>query len=112
MALATTPTATRAAVLTGPAITLSKAANMRGGPGTADAIVRTGKTGEVFAITGKAQANDGLWYQVELGGGKQGWIRSDLGRASGAVAGVPVVTNIPPTPKAAAAPTRAPAAHG
>ncbi len=113
-ALASTPTATRAATRvatpTGPAITLTKAANVRGGPGTVYAIVKAGKAGEVFAITGKAQASDGLWYQVDLGGGKKGWIRSDLGRASGAAASAPVITNIPPTPKAAAAPTRAPAA--
>ena len=109
MALATTPTVTKAAVPTGPAITLAKAANVRAGPGTTYAIVKAGKAGEVFAITGKARASDGLWWQVDLGSGKKGWIRSDLGRTSGAVDGVAVVTSIPPAPKAPAA-TKAPVA--
>ncbi|MDW8270200.1 MAG: SH3 domain-containing protein, partial [Anaerolineae bacterium] len=105
-----TPTPTRRATPTGPVFTLSRAANIRGGPGTVYPVVRAGKVGETFAITGKVQASDGLWWRVDLGGGKTGWVRSDLGKTGGDVSRVAVVTQLPPTPKVTLTATQAPAA--
>lgn len=105
-----TPAPTRRATPTGPVFTLARAANIRSGPGTVYPVVRAGKVGETFPITGKVQAGDGLWWRVDLGGGKTGWVRSDLGKTGGDVSKVAVVTNVPPTPKVTATPTRAPAA--
>ena len=50
---------------------VADALNVRGGPGTAYAVVGQVKAGQSYPITGKSA--DGKWLVVDLGG-KQGWV--------------------------------------
>ena len=77
--------------------------NVRGGPGTAYAVVGQAKAGQSYPITGKSA--DGKWLVVDLGG-KQGWVLGQYVKIDGALDGVPIAKT-PAAPKAAA---KAPAA--
>ena len=72
--------------------------NVRGGPGTAYAVVGQAKAGQTYPITGKSA--DGKWLVIDLGG-KQGWVLGQYVKASGALDGLAVV-KAPAAPKAAA----------
>ena len=69
---------------TGPTVTLNGAINIRSGPGTNFAVLRTGAAGTTMAITGKA----GQWYEVALADGKKGWVAGWLTKLNGSVANV------------------------
>jgi hypothetical protein len=77
---------------------------VRGGPGTAYAIVGQAKAGQAYPITGKSA--DGKWLVIDLGG-KQGWVLGQFVKASGALDGLAVV-KAPVAPKAAARAAAAP----
>ena len=54
--------------------------NVRGGPGTAYAVVGQAKAGQTYPIAGKSA--DGKWLVVDLGG-KQGWVLGQYVKARG-----------------------------
>ena len=64
---------------------VADALNVRGGPGTAYAIVGQAKAGQTYPITGKSA--DGKWLVVDLGG-KQGWVLGQYVKIDGALDGV------------------------
>ena len=75
--------------------------NIRGGPGTAYAVVGQAKAGQTYPISGKSA--DAKWLVVDLNG-KRGWVLGQHVRASGALDGLAVVK----APAAAKACRRAP----
>ena len=77
---------------------VADALNVRGGPGTAYAIVGQAKAGQTYPITGKSA--DDKWLVVDLGG-KQGWVLGQYVKIDGALDGVPIA-KAPAAPKAAA----------
>jgi uncharacterized protein YraI len=79
--------------------------NLRLGPGTDYGLAGTAPKGQEFDIVGKTQAGD--WWQICCVNGQQAWILGELAQVRSSD-GVPVVTNLPPKP-VAAAPTPAPA---
>ena len=83
---------------------VADALNVRGGPGTAYAVVGQAKAGQTYPITGKSA--DGKWLVINLGG-KQGWVLGQYVKASGALDGLAVV-KAPAAPKAAARQAAAP----
>ena len=64
---------------------VADALNVRGGPGTAYAIVGQAKAGQSYPITGKSA--DGKWLVIDLGG-KQGWVLGQYVKIDGALDGV------------------------
>ena len=78
--------------------------NVRGGPGTAYAVVGQAKAGQTYPITGKSA--DAKWLVLDLGG-KQGWVLGQYVKAGGALDGLAVV-KAPAAPKAAAKACRRP----
>jgi hypothetical protein len=77
---------------------VADALNVRGGPGTAHAVVGQAKAGQTYPITGKSA--DGKWLVIDLGG-KPGWVLGQYVKANGALDGLAVV-KAPSAPKAAA----------
>ena len=78
--------------------------NVRGGPGTAYAVVGQAKAGQTYPIAGKSA--DAKWLVLDLGG-KQGWVLGQYVKAGGALDGLAVV-KAPAAPKAAAKAAAAP----
>ncbi len=67
---------------------------VRSGPDTTYPVVGQARTGDVFAVVGRDEAN--VWWQVCcLADGGRGWVRGDLGVISGAAESVPVVAAPP-----------------
>lgn len=95
------PTPTADATPTGPRVRISRAMNIRGGPGTNYPIVGGADAGESFAIVGVNAEGD--WWQIAYDDGLA-WVYGPLVAAEGA-AGVPVAA-APPAP--AAPPTATP----
>jgi hypothetical protein len=83
---------------------LADALNVRGGPGTAYAVVGQAKAGQTYPITGKSA--DGKWFVIDLGG-KQGWVLGQHVKPTGALDGL-VVVKAPAAPKAVAKAASAP----
>ena len=83
---------------------VADALNVRGGPGTAYAVVGQAKAGQTYPITGKSA--DGKWLVIDLSG-KQGWVLGQYVKTSGALDGLAVV-KAPAAPKAAAKAAAAP----
>ncbi len=83
---------------------VADALNVRGGPGTAYAVVGQAKAGQTYPITGKSA--DGKWLVINLGG-KQGWVFGQYVKTNGALDGLAVV-KAPAAPKAAARQAAAP----
>jgi len=50
--------------------------NIRGGPSTGDAIVRTANQGERFTVASRSQ--DGAWVQIAQNGQPVGWVSSEF----------------------------------
>lgn len=96
-----TPGAGEASAATGAAVTegprTNDAANIRSGPGTTFSIVGSAAAGSPLEITGRTA--DGKWYQLD---GKR-WVAAFL--VDDAPAGVPVITDLPGEPVAAATAT-------
>lgn len=66
--------------LAGPAVSVSRTMNVRGGPGTDNPVIGTAIAGERFPIVGRNTAGD--WWQIYYEGGL-GWIYGGLVRAIG-----------------------------
>lgn len=83
-----TVTATTATTVDPKSATITEdSVNVRQGAGTSFDSVGKAKKGETVTITGEAQDGDGkTWYQVTLGNGKTGYVRSDLLTVGEAVA--------------------------
>ena len=88
--------------------------NVRGGPGTAFAVVGSAGQGEGLAITGMTPATD--WYRVALSAGGEGWVFASLVQAVGPVETIPTLSEeeVPaaPTPDAQAPVAQPAAASG
>ncbi len=70
--------------------------NVRQGPSTNYGVVTQVSKGQEFTIVGKNKA--GTWWQIDLGGGKLGWVFGKLVQLIGPVENVQVAKNIPPEP--------------
>ncbi len=70
--------------------------NVREGPSTNYGVVTQVKQGQEFTIVGKNK--EGTWWQIDLGGGKLGWVFGKLVQVFGPAASVQVAKNIPPEP--------------
>jgi len=81
--------------------------NVRGGPGTAFAVLGRLSNGQSFPITGKN--NDGSWWQFDYNG-RTGWVAGSNVSVRGADT-VQIAQNIPAPPTAAPRPTARPAAR-
>ena len=71
--------------LAGPAVSVSRTMNVRGGPGTDHPVIGTAIDGQRFPIVGQNSAGD--WWQVYFGEGL-GWIYGGLVTAIGDTEGV------------------------
>ena len=78
--------------------------NVRGGPGTAYAVMSRAKAGQTYPIAGKSA--DGKWLVIDLGG-KQGWVLGQFVKPSDSLDGIAVI-KAPAVPKAAAKAAAAP----
>ncbi len=78
--------------------------NVREGPSTNYRVVTQVKRGQEFTIVGKNKA--GTWWQIDLGGGKLGWVFGKLVQIIGSTANVQVAKNIPPEPTPRPRPAR------
>ncbi|MCD6290611.1 MAG: SH3 domain-containing protein [Anaerolineae bacterium] len=87
-----TPTPTMAPV----AIVQADVLNVRSGPSTYYPVVGRLTAGKVVSITG--QSEGGTWWRVDNGKEEDGWIYGKLAEAQGALADVPVITDVPPPP--------------
>ena len=92
-----------------PVAVSSTTINVRSGPGTAYPVVSSLESGSNALVL--AQNQDGSWWQIQLPGGKTGWVSGTVVTVSGAVNDVHVATNIAPppptaTPAATATPTK------
>jgi hypothetical protein len=75
--------------------TVSTAANLRTGPGTAYTLAGTTSIGQSFAIQGRNE--EGEWLQVCCGDdGQPAWIFTALGVLEGSTAVIPVLAIAPP----------------
>ena len=117
------PTFTPTPALPSAVIFSTQSVNVRQGPGTEFAVITTAEPGaEVLVL---AQSGDGLWSQIRLASGVEGWVSSSLLRlrpgegvpatptpaptdTPAATATPPPATNTPP-PTATAPPTDTPA---
>ena len=68
--------------------TVSRDANLRGGPGTSYPRVATAETGEQFTVTGRTAKGD--WLRISGGQVKEAWIAAFLGKVEGDLQGVAV----------------------
>ena len=85
-----------------PVLTTNDPINLRSGPGTAYPAKGKSEPGKEYKIVGKNK--DGTWWQIEVGGQKL-WISAKYSNATGDLAKVAVVQNIPKPPaRPAAAP--------
>lgn len=92
----------------GPTLTVAVAAlNLRQGPGTGYTIVDVLRSGESGTATGRDAA--GAWLQVQMSGGRTGWVYAEFVKLSGDASALPVV---PAAAIAAPASRAAPAAAG
>lgn len=80
-----------------PAVTVLRAANLRGGPGTAYPIIGGARPQQTLAVTGRANG----WYQVRAGG-RPAWIAGFLVTPNAAARQAPVVMSLPARPPAKA----------
>ncbi len=78
---------------------MSKTVNLRSGPGVNYLVAGKGKKGDHYVISGKAEMNDGVWWQIVLGEEKTAWVRGDLVTLSGPAEDVQEVAELPPTPE-------------
>ncbi|HEU4965628.1 MAG TPA: SH3 domain-containing protein [Bacilli bacterium] len=69
-----------------PTLTLQEPTNIRSGPGTNFALLRTGAKGTKFPITGQS----GNWFEIALEGGKAAWVAGWLTKVNGSLDGVAV----------------------
>ncbi len=94
-----TPTATSAS----PTVSITRAMNVRAGPGTNYPIVGQASPGDQFPISGKNPA--GGWWQI-IYGGQYAWVYSPLVTATypELVQVAPVIPTPPPTPIPTATP--------
>ena len=111
-AAAQAPAATQAAAAGSPvAVVTAPRINVRGGPGTTNAIVATAANGDQLPIVGVS--GDKSWYQVQVTGlADPAWVFAGLTTLSGTLDGVPqVAAAAAAAPATAAAPApSAPAA--
>lgn len=98
-----TPTETP---LAQPQAVAGSAINVRGGPGTAFAVVGQLQPGRPVDILGRNA--DRTWWQVLLGNGNEGWVAASVVDVSGPLDTVAVTANIPAAPTQAPRPTAAP----
>ena len=89
-----------------PQVQASNGLNVRGGPGTAYAVVGALNSGEQAEIIAKNPEGD--WWEVNLPTGGTGWVYGPLVQATGDTSSVAVATNIPAAPPT---PTPAPIAE-
>lgn len=62
-----------------PMVVTASAANLRTGPGVANARIRVLARGAAIEVIGQRRGADGrVWLEVQQPGGKSGWMRSDL----------------------------------
>ena len=73
----------------------------RSGPGAAYPVVGSLKKGQTFDVKGRTA--DSGWLQLCCFKGQNAWAAASLLTVKGDLQSVPVVKNIPPAPKAAAA---------
>lgn len=94
------PTPTEAAPIptpvSKPQVQASNGLNVRGGPGTAYAVVGALNSGEQADIIAKNPAGD--WWQVSMPTGGTGWVYGPLVQTSGDTGSIAVATDIPPEP--------------
>ena len=93
----------------GPQVSTDSTINVRGGPGTAYPVVSSLQSGENASIVAKNPAGD--WWQIQLTGGKLGWVYNSVVTVEGDTGDVQVASNIPAppataTPSATATPTK------
>lgn len=69
-------------------LTVTRDANLRGGPGTSYARVATAAAGDQFTVTGRTEKGD--WLRVTRGTVKDAWIAAFLGKIEGDLQRAPV----------------------
>lgn len=84
-----TPTSPRAVVT-------SDSLNARSGPGTGYPALVTLTRGDELIVTGRNSAN--TWFQVQLAGGKQGWVWAEYVGLNTSVDQIALVKDVPPPP--------------
>ena len=92
-----TPTPTATPTPMNAVARVTRTMNIREGPSTNYKVLGQAKSGDVFTIIGKNKA--GTWWQVQLPGGKVGWLYGKLVEVTGPVETVQLAKNIPPEPK-------------
>lgn len=86
--------------------------NLRGGPGTAYAVVGSLEVGVYLDVLGYYSAPDGVWYKVDYG--PEAWVRNDVAAATGPCDTLPqaeapaILVTSTYTPTSAAGPTYTP----
>lgn len=75
---------------------LLNAANVRGGPGEAYAVIGTATRDEIFSVIATDLSRG--WYNVVLGDGERGWIGSQVVEELDSLRDVPVAATIPAPP--------------
>jgi hypothetical protein len=70
-------------------LTVTRDANLRGGPGTGYARVATAAPGEQFTVTGRSGKDD--WLRIRGATVQEAWIAAFLVKVEGDLMGVPVV---------------------
>jgi hypothetical protein len=69
-------------------LTVTRDANLRGGPGTSYARVATAAPGDQFTVTGRTEKGD--WLRISGGTVKEAWIAAFLGTVEGDTQALPV----------------------
>lgn len=77
-----------------PSVHISRAINVRAGPGTLYAVLGVAGVGDSYPLLGRNE--EGSWWQIAYGG-LIGWVLADLVEAEG-VGEVPLAQDIPPLP--------------
>ena len=89
------------AAVDAPTLSSGQIVNVRQGPGTAYPVLGQINPGIAYDITGKNEPGD--WWQIDLGGGTNGWVIGQLVNASGDMGALAVVSDLLEPPAAAAA---------
>lgn len=95
----------------GPAVVTTERARVRAGPGTLYDVLTVLVRGVRAVVLGRAQTEDGQWYNIEMDDGRRGWISDLVVLLTGATPEeVPLAATIPapPPPGGAATPTATP----
>ncbi len=87
----TTPTTTPA--LPAAVIFSTQPVNVRQGPGATFAVIASAEPNTEVAVL--AQSGDGLWTQIRLPSGVEGWVSASLLRQQPADGGAPILTPLP-----------------